>query len=134
MGYLSNFIVYFLAMIGLIILALYIYQKFSLTSVGSRKGNLLKVEESLSLSPRKVLYVIRSGNERFLVASDAERTTLISKLEEQTSEETYHTENNINPARRYVKADLSESNILAQDNVAPLKKPIMREIRKKLKF
>ena len=80
MGYISNFIVYFLAMIGIIILALYVYKKFSISSFSIRRNNSLKIEDTLSLSPRKTLFVIRDGNERFLIAADLERTTLISKL------------------------------------------------------
>src|SRR5574344_216612 len=97
MGYLSHFIVYMLAMLGLIILALYVYKKFSITSITSNKFGNLKIEETLSLTPRKTLFVVRSGNERFLIAGDTERTTLISKLEEtsspQSEKESLYTKN-----------------------------------------
>ena len=43
--------------------------------------NLMKVEEMLSIAPRKALLVVRVKNERFLIASDAEETRLISRLE-----------------------------------------------------
>ncbi len=76
--YLLNFIVYTTAMIGIIFLAVLVYKKFSCNSVS--KSQFLNVEDCISLAPRKNLYVVRAGNERFLVASDAERTTLISKL------------------------------------------------------
>ncbi len=76
--YLLNFIVYTAAMIGIIFLAVFVYKKFSLTT--SSKSKFLNVEECISLAPRKELYVVRAGNERFLVASDVGRTTLISKL------------------------------------------------------
>lgn len=78
--YLLNFIVYTTAMIGVIFIALFVYKKFSCSSIS--KSKFLNVEDSISLAPRKNLYVIRAGNERFLVASDAERTSLISKLDE----------------------------------------------------
>lgn len=78
--YLLNFIVYTTAMIGVIFIALFVYKKFSFSSIS--KSKFLNVEDSISLAPRKNLYVIRAGNERFLVASDAERTSLISKLDE----------------------------------------------------
>ncbi len=129
MGYISNFIVYFLAMIGIIILALYVYKKFSISSFSTRRNNSLKVEDTLSLSPRKTLFVIRDGNERFLIAADLERTTLISKLEDR---EEVHEEINHRMIRSNV--DLTERGIRAQDNVAPMKRPIMKEIKNRLNF
>ena len=79
MGYLTNFIVYTLAMVGVIMLAVMV---FKITTTPSKKGNskFLQVQETLSLSPRKTLYVISAGNEKFLIAGDADRTSLISKL------------------------------------------------------
>ena len=129
MGYISNFIVYFLAMIGIIILALYVYKKFSISSFSTRRNNSLKIEDTLSLSPRKTLFVIRDGNERFLIAADLERTTLISKLEDR---EEVHEEINHRMIRSNV--DLTERGIRAQDNVAPTKRPIMKEIKNRLNF
>ena len=129
MGYISNFIVYFLAMIGIIILALYVYKKFSISSFSTRKTNSLKIEDTLSLSPRKTLFVVRDGNERFLIAADLERTTLISKLEDR---EEVHEEINHRMIRSNV--DLTERGIRAQDNVAPMKRPIMKEIKNRLNF
>lgn len=129
MGYLSNFIVYFLAMIGLIILALYVYKQFNAGAGFSKTSRLLSVEDSLSLSPRKMLYVIREGNERFLIASDMERTTLISKLDDRVDE------GNVKNNQRYIKGvNLSKDAVSAQDKVSPLNKPIMREIKNRLKF
>ncbi|MCI1274134.1 MAG: flagellar biosynthetic protein FliO [Clostridiaceae bacterium] len=79
-GYLLNFIVYTIAMIGLIFLALFVYKKCAIDAQISSKNKFLKVEDSINLAPRKQMFIIRAGNEKFLVASDAERTTLISKL------------------------------------------------------
>jgi flagellar biogenesis protein FliO len=129
MGYLSNFIVYFMAMIGIIILALYVYKKFSVSNFTVKKNNSLHIEDTLSLSPRKTLYVVRNGAERFLIAADLERTTLISKLEDG---EVIPQE--VNPRMVHKNVDLSQRAISAQDNVAPIKKPIMREIKNRLNF
>lgn len=137
MGYLSNFIVYFLAMIGIIILALWVYKKFNINSVGFKSKHSLKIEDSLSLSARKTLYVIKNGNERFLIAADMERTTLISKLDSNSTEneENFQKETDyINPRRVKKDVDLSDRGIRLQDNVAPIRKPIMKEIRNKLEF
>jgi len=82
-GYLVNFAVYTMAMIGLIFFALMIYKKFSISGVSGKKSEFLGVEESMSIGPRKTLYVVRAGKERFLIAGDVDKTTLISKLDEQ---------------------------------------------------
>lgn len=78
-GYFLNFMVYTTAMIGVICLAVVVYKKVSYAS--DVKSKFLNVEDTMALSPRKKLYVVKAGEERFLIASDAERTTLISKLQ-----------------------------------------------------
>ncbi len=80
-GYLVNFSVYTMAMIGLIFFALMVYKKFAQGSLSGKKSEFLNVEETLSLSPRKTLYVVRAGGEKFLIAGDVDKTSLISKLE-----------------------------------------------------
>lgn len=82
MGYLTNFIVYALAMVGVIILALFVFKYSTGVKVHNNEKNRgLKVIDTLSLTPRKTLYIVETGNEKFLIAGDTERTTLISKLE-----------------------------------------------------
>lgn len=81
-GYLVNFAVYTMAMIGLIFFALMLYKKFAIGGDCSKKSGFLGVEESISIAPRKNLYVVRAGNERFLIAGDVDKTTLISKLDD----------------------------------------------------
>jgi flagellar biogenesis protein FliO len=78
-GYLLNFIVYTSAMIGIIFLALFAFKTFS-TKCFTKKSLMLNIEDSMGISPRKTLYVINADNERFLIAADVDRTTLISKL------------------------------------------------------
>ena len=135
MGYMGNFIVYFFAMIGIIILALFVYKKFNMSAIGFKRNNMLSVEDTLSLSPRKTLYVIRNGKERFLIAGDMERTTLISRLEDSLEEVGYSQPPAYsNPARTVRKADLSDENIQRQDNIAPMRRPIMKEIKNRLNF
>ena len=84
-GYVVNFTVYTMAMIGLICFAVYVYKKFSDGSFRSNNSKFLSVEETMSLNPRKTLHVVRAGNEKFLIASDVDRTTLIAKLEQGKS-------------------------------------------------
>ena len=80
-GYIIHFTVYTMAMIGLICFAVFVYKKFTDGSMSGKNTKFLSIEDSMSLSPRKTLHVIRAGNEKFLIASDVDRTTLISKLD-----------------------------------------------------
>ncbi|MBO5739073.1 flagellar biosynthetic protein FliO [bacterium] len=87
MGYLSNFIVYTLAMVGVVAVALVVFK--TSTSTGTKRGaKFLKVHDTLSLGPRKTLYIVSAGDEKFLIAGDIDKTTLISKLNENKSLET----------------------------------------------
>ena len=83
-GYIANFTVYTMAMIGLICFAVFVYKKFTDGTMRKGETNFLSVEESMSLNPRKTLHVVRAGNEKFLIASDVDRTTLISRLDSNT--------------------------------------------------
>ncbi len=79
MGYLTNFIVYTLAMVGVIMLAVLVFK--TTTSVNTKNGSkFLKVHDTLSLGPRKTLYIVSAGEEKFLIAGDIDKTSLISKL------------------------------------------------------
>ena len=94
MGYLSNFIVYTLAMVGVIVVALMIFK--GATTSGAKGGSkYLKVHDTLSLGPRKTLYIVSAGEEKFLIAGDVDKTTLISKLQsnENTEIKTQQVEN-----------------------------------------
>ena len=80
MGYLTNFIVYTLAMVGVVVLALFVFK--ASTSSGVKGGSkILKVHDTLSLGPRKTLYIVSAGEEKFLIAGDVDKTNLISRLE-----------------------------------------------------
>lgn len=70
-----------MAMCGLICFALFMYKKFAAGSFCSKNSNFLDVEDTLSIGPRKTLMVVRAGGEKFLIASDADKTNLISKLQ-----------------------------------------------------
>lgn len=80
MGYLANFMVYTFAMVGIIVIALLIFKQS--TSIGGAKSSkYLKLIDTMSLGQRKMLYIVSTGREKFLIAGDTDRTTLISKLE-----------------------------------------------------
>lgn len=81
-GYVINFAVYTMAMLGLIFFALMVYKKTAgFAGGGKNGGKSLEIEEAMSIAPRKTLYVVRAGEERFLIASDVDKTSLIAKLE-----------------------------------------------------
>jgi flagellar biogenesis protein FliO len=80
MGYITNFIVYTLAMVGVIVVALIVFK--NATSIGSCKGSkYLKIIDSISLGQRKNLFIVSTGKEQFLIAGDVNNTCLISKIE-----------------------------------------------------
>lgn len=58
---------------------------FAKKSVGGQK---LEIESMMPLEARKNLYVIRSGNERFLIATSVESTQFLSRLETTPGPET----------------------------------------------
>lgn len=78
--YLINFIVYTMAMVGLLFIGVMVYKKTMLGNNSAQNLNGLKVENALNLSPRKTIYVVKAGNEKFLIAADTERTTFLAKL------------------------------------------------------
>lgn len=79
-GYLASFSVYTFAMIGFLFFAVAIYKKTSAGLTNSKNGGM-EIEESLSLSPRKRLCVVRVNDEKFLIAADTERTEFLAKLD-----------------------------------------------------
>ena len=67
-------------MVGVIMLAVLVFK--TTTSVSTKGGSkFLKVHDTLSLGPRKTLYIVSAGEEKFLIAGDIDKTSLISKLE-----------------------------------------------------
>ena len=80
MGYLGNFIVYTLAMVGVIVVALLVFKNATTISTG-KSSKLLKVIDTLTIGQRKTLYIVSAGTEKFLIAGDVDRTCLISKLD-----------------------------------------------------
>ena len=84
MGYITNFIVYTLAMVGVIVVALLVFK--NATSVGGGKhSKYLKIIDSISLGQRKNLYIVSTGKEEFLIAGDVNNTCLISKIDNVSS-------------------------------------------------
>ena len=78
--YLINFIVYTMAMVGLLFLGVMVYKKTMVGNNSAQNTKGLKIDNALRLSPRKTLYVVNAGDERFLIAADLDRTTFLAKL------------------------------------------------------
>ena len=78
--YLINFLVYSMAMVGLLFVCLMVYKKTMANNYSKKNSEELTVENAMNLSARKTLYIVKAGNEKFLIASDAERTTFLAKL------------------------------------------------------
>lgn len=95
-SYIINFTVYTLAMLGLIFFALYVYKKVMNGGLGGNSSKFLHIEETMNINPRKALLVVRAGNEKFLIASDADKTTLISKLDSKTPHNNIEKSSNFN--------------------------------------
>lgn len=78
--YISAFIFYTFAMIGVILIGFVIYKKTLAITKNENRG-LIKVLDCLSIAPKKTLLVIKVKDEKFLIASGAEHTTFLAKLE-----------------------------------------------------
>ena len=80
-AYLFKFIFYTAGVIGILLIA-FVVAKASLYNGTSfkKKNSNLEIEESLPISHRKTLHIVRAFGEKFLVASDQNSTTLLAKL------------------------------------------------------
>ena len=85
MGYITNFIVYTLAMVGVIVVALLVF-KNATTGCCGKNSKYLSILDTISLGQRKTLYIVSTGKEQFLIAGDVNNTCLISKLESNINE------------------------------------------------
>lgn len=110
--YLVSFVTYTFAIIGVMIIALCIYKKVTTTIQKGTRGDFLRLEHRLDLSARKSIYVIRAGNERFLIASDIDRTSFLAKLNEPKREQNREMPNPSSEMTRHVRTfDLEEEQI-----------------------
>ncbi len=83
-GYLANFSVYTFAMVGFLFVAVAVYKKACVNTQNKTGNGKMEIEDSLSLSPRKRLHVVRVNGEKFLIAADVERTEFLAKLDDNT--------------------------------------------------
>ena len=85
--YITAFIFYTLAMIGILLVGFVIYKKTFVVSKGENKG-MIKILDSYPIGPKKVLMVVKIRNERFLIASGVEHTTFLAKLSDKGADKT----------------------------------------------
>ncbi len=81
-GSITHFVTYIFAMIGFILVALYVYKMAANSPYNLQNKDYMKVENMMRLSPSKSLYIIKVGTERFLIAADPSTTTMLAKLDE----------------------------------------------------
>ena len=131
-SYIVHFIVYTLAMSGLMFFALFIYKKFMNGGFVAKGAKTLSIEETMNINPRKSLMIVKAGDERFLIASDTDKTSLIAKLGEvkiknsvETPTVTNGDKNDIERFKDIIKIAKQEKidNIDISDFIPPKNKP-----------
>ena len=134
MGYLANFMVYTFAMVGIIVVALLVFK--NVTQGGNcQKSKYLKVIDTMPLGSRKTLYIVSTGREKFLIAGDIDKTTLISKLETPSEIQILENQENMPTTFRETMSTLAKpdyknkSNIGIQSSTIPNSKNRLRVMR-----
>ncbi len=133
--YLINFAAYTLAMVGFICLCLVVYKKTFVDQKAVSSTKFLVVENKLNLSPRKSIYVIKAGEEKFLVASDVDQTTFLAKLGEKTNIQPsaiVESSNVTRMPRRSALAGVSVDKDVFHTDSNVRKMPVMKELARKL--
>ncbi len=138
--YLINFLVYSMAMVGLLFVCLMVYKKTMLNNRCAKNAEELSIENALNLSQRKTLYVIKAGNEKFLIAADTERTSFLAKLNDNNITvtplqqtdflQTQNINNQITQKTKQQPVDYSE--VMSAIRNSKRKQPVMKEMIKKL--
>ena len=100
--YITAFIFYTLAMIGVLLGGFVIYKKTILPMKSENKG-MIKVIDSYSIAPKKNLMIVKIKNESFLIALDSERTTFLTKLNSENANTTKAT-----PKKPLIEYDIEE--------------------------
>ena len=118
MTYVSAFIFYTLAMIGIMFAGFIVYKKTFENAKGDNKG-LIKILDSTPIGNKKMLLVVKVKNERFLIASGAEHTTFLSKLENDNSTEYIQIQEK-EPIKESVEKSVLDE--IYEENCAPIKK------------
>ncbi len=121
------FIFYTLAMLGVIFVAFAVYKNVVLNQ--NTHCSKLRVEDMLRLNQRKSLYVINYEGEKFLIASDVDSTTLISKL--NTTQNVIKSEQNFEQIKQE-PTDSFEDKLIELKKTSAGSKNMMRTILKEI--
>ena len=81
-GELTGFLIYMLSMLGVIFIAIIVAKKTFFFNFDKQKNRFLKIESSINLEPRKNLYVVKAGYERFLISTGLEGCQFMAKIDE----------------------------------------------------
>lgn len=109
--YILNFVVYLMAMIGVIYVSLMVFKKTIGQNNLKSDKSLIKVEGSLNIAPRKTLHVINVEGEKFLIASDIQNTTFLAKLDDHKKESKIEKTPKIKPHDKMFMDELDELKI-----------------------
>lgn len=124
-GYFVQFLAYTMAMVGFLAICLFVYKKLGLSSFNP-KNSELSIENCLRINARKYIYIIKAGKERFLIAADSERTTMLAKLHEESG--------NINVPEIKESLKVENSLDLIEEKTKDISdKPLMIRISNKMK-
>lgn len=136
--YILNFVVYLMAMIGVIYVSLMVFKKTIGQNNLKSDKSLIKVEGSLNIAPRKTLHVINVEGEKFLIASDIQSTTFLSKLDDHKKESKIKKTPKIKPHDKMFMDELDElktsklaKNVSVFDEMEK-EKSVFRELIEKL--
>lgn len=109
--YFIQFLAYTMSMVGFITLCLLTYKKLCQPNIKSNNGECLYVENALRLNPKKQIYIVRAGEERFLVASDAETTTMLAKLDSNSDISIANSNQNLSPVANITTQNSNINNL-----------------------
>lgn len=125
MTYVSAFIFYTLAMMGVLFIGFVIYKKTFLIGKMQNSG-AIKVIDSLMIAPKKMLFVVKVKNERFLIASGDSHTTFLAKLDSNVESDSELTNANIaeilknianHSTKQAPKEQINDSSFVNLDNI-----------------
>lgn len=82
--YIIGFVIYTLGTIGVLFIG-YIMVKHFLNvnpiKVNKTQKKFLKLEQGISLEPRKSVYILKAGKQRFLIATTPDKVCFLSELD-----------------------------------------------------
>lgn len=128
-GQFIQFIAYTMAMVGFLSVCLLTYKKLCVQTSNGKNGDCLCIENALRLNPKKQIFIVRAGNERFLVASDSETTTMLAKLEDRDSLQDTNTD--LGNIEKMISMDNFKQKKSSINNMSEI--PAFKRITKKIK-